>query len=82
MEVIAPLAGEFLLSRAGTAETPACRCQEFALASGRPRPRVLCALVPLIQERGTYGTPRDFAPPPLVEVLTHAVRSFFIALHP
>ena len=39
MEVIAPLAGEFLLSRAGTAETPACRCQEFALASERPRPR-------------------------------------------
>ena len=62
--------------------TPACRCQEFALASGRPRPRVLCALVPLIQERGTYGTPREFAPPPLVEVLAHTLRSFFMDLHP
>ena len=39
MEIIAPLAGELLLSRAGTAETPACRCQEFALASERPRHR-------------------------------------------
>ena len=27
-------------------ETPACRCQEVALASERPRPRVFCALVP------------------------------------